>query len=58
MIDAFDESLRKNENNQGNATIELTGDIGKLVSFLNFKLKQENQNIGNNLVARDVFIWQ
>ncbi len=56
MIDAFDESLRKNENNQGNATIELTGDIGKLVSFLNFKLKQENQNIGNNLVARDVFI--
>lgn len=56
MIDAFDESLRKNGNNQGNVTIEATGDIGKLVSFLNFKLKQENQRIGNNLVTGDVFI--
>lgn len=56
MIDAFDESLRKNGNNQGNITIEASGDIGKLVSFLNFKLKQENQRIGNNLVTGDVFI--
>ncbi len=56
MIDAFEESLRRNGNNQGNVTIEASGDIGKLVSFLNFKLKQENQRIGNNLVTGDVFI--
>lgn len=56
MIDAFDESLRRNGNNQGNVTIEASGDVGKLISFLDFKLKQENQRIGNNFVTGDVWI--
>ncbi len=57
MVEAFNQALRQNKVNEvGNVTIEATGDIGKLVSFLNFKLKQEDQRIGNNFVTGDVWI--
>lgn len=57
MVEAFNQALRQNRINEvGNVTIEASGDVGKLISFLDFKLKQENQRIGNNLVTGDVWI--
>jgi hypothetical protein len=57
MVEAFNTALRQNGNNAGsNITIEASGDIGQLVSFLNFKLKQENLRIGNNFVTGDAWI--
>jgi hypothetical protein len=57
MVEAFNSALKQNGSNAGsNITIEATGDIGQLVSFLNFKLKQENLRIGNNFVSGDAWI--
>lgn len=57
MVEAFNQALRQNRSNEtGNITIEASGDVGKLISFLDFKLKQENQRIGNNLITGDVWI--
>ena len=57
MVEAFNQALKQNRVNEvGNVTIEASGDVGKLISFLDFKLKQENQRIGNNLVTGDVWI--
>lgn len=57
MVEAFNQALRQNRTNEvGNITIEASGDVGKLISFLDFKLKQENQRIGNNLVTGDVWV--
>ena len=55
MIEAFNTAL-KNNNSVGNVTIEASGDVSSLISFLNFRLKQENERIGSNLIKGDVWL--
>lgn len=54
MIEAFNSALSNRPT--GNVTIEANGDINQLISFLNLKLKQENERIGGRMVKGDVWI--
>lgn len=54
MVDAFNRSL--NQRNNGNVVIEASGDVGKLISFLHFKLRQEDSRVGSSMVKGDVWI--
>lgn len=53
MIDAFNSAL---DRRNSNITIEATGDIAQLISFLNLKLKQENARVGDLMVKGDVWV--
>lgn len=55
MVEAFNNAMN-NRQNSGNVVIEATGDVGKMISFLNFKLKQEDARVGNSMVKGDVWI--
>lgn len=54
MIEAFNTAL--SNRTTGNVTIEANGDINQLISFLNLKLKQENERIGGRMVKGDVWV--
>lgn len=53
MIDAFNSAL---DRRNGNITIEATGDIAQLISFLNLRLKKENARVGDLMVKGDVWV--
>lgn len=53
MIDAFNSAL---DRRNGNITIEATGDMAQLVSFLNLRLKKENARVGDLMVKGDVWV--
>lgn len=57
MVEAFNQALRNNTNSgNGNVTIEANGDISQIISFLSFKLKQDNQRVGQSFITGDVWI--
>lgn len=58
MVQAFDTALKRNNvaNTPSNITIEASGDISQIISMLRFKLRQEDQRIGNSFVTGDVWI--
>lgn len=53
MIDAFNSAL---DRRNGNITIEATGDMAQLISFLNLRLKKENARVGDLMVKGDVWV--
>lgn len=55
MIEAFNTALANNRTT-GNVTIEANGDVNQLISFLNLKLKQENERMGGRMVKGDVWV--
>lgn len=58
MVQAFDMALKRNNvsNTPSNITIEASGDIDQIISMFRFKLKQEDQRIGNSFVTGDIWI--
>ena len=53
MMESLNSAL---DRRNSNITIEATGDIAQLISFLNLKLKQENARIGDLMVKGDVWV--
>lgn len=53
MMESLNSAL---DRRNSNITIEATGDIAQLISFLNLKLKQENARVGDLMVKGDVWV--
>lgn len=53
MMESFNSAL---DRRNSNITIEATGDMSQLISFLNLRLKQENARVGDLMVKGDVWV--